>query len=112
MASNYVDPGCRKARDEAESALDPTNTFITVNAEEARSVAVATASLIASGYKIGSLHGIPIALKDNIGIAGQLTTAGSAVLVEHRPRRDAAVVQRLRAAGAIIIGKTNMHEFA
>lgn len=89
-----------------------TNSFISVNADEARSVARATTELIAAGYKIGPLHGIPIALKDNVAIAGQVTTAGSAILADHRPTADATVVQRLRSAGAILIGKTNMHEFA
>lgn len=97
--------------DRIEKIAD-TNAFISVNADEARAVAAATADLIATGYRIGPLHGIPIALKDNIDVADQLTTAGSAVRADHRPDRDATVVQRLRAAGAIIIGKTNMHEFA
>lgn len=92
--------------------IEETNAFISVNADEARAVARASADLIAAGYRIGPLHGIPIALKDNIGVADQLTTAGSAVLANHRPDQDSAVVRRLRAAGAIIIGKTNMHEFA
>ncbi|MGO4236930.1 amidase [Pseudarthrobacter sp. YAF2] len=89
-----------------------TNAFISVNAAEARAVAAASGDLIAAGYRIGPLHGIPISLKDNIGVANAVTTAGSAVLSDYRPTHDSTVVQRLRSAGAIILGKTNMHEFA
>src|SRR5215208_4252591 len=61
----------------------------------------------------GPLHGIPVLLKDNIDTADQmLTTAGSLALVNSRPRRDAFVVQRLREAGALLLGKTNMSEWA
>src|SRR5215218_3063458 len=61
----------------------------------------------------GPLHGIPVLLKDNIDTADQmLTTAGSLALVNSRPRRDAFVVQRLRQAGALLLGKTNMSEWA
>lgn len=66
----------------------------------------------AGGLVRGPLHGIPIVVKDNIDIAGLPTTAGCAVLREHRPARDAQVVRRLRDAGAIVLGKTNMSELA
>jgi aspartyl-tRNA(Asn)/glutamyl-tRNA(Gln) amidotransferase subunit A len=60
----------------------------------------------------GPLHGIPIALKDNIDTAGVRTTAASALLVDRVPREDAVVVTRLRDAGAVFLGKLNMHEVA
>ena len=60
----------------------------------------------------GPLHGIPIVFKDNYGMADGVTSAGSLALADSRPGRDAFVVGRLRAAGAIILGKTNMHELA
>jgi aspartyl-tRNA(Asn)/glutamyl-tRNA(Gln) amidotransferase subunit A len=67
---------------------------------------------IARGKWRGPLHGIPIALKDNIWTRGVRTTAGSKILAEFVPGEDAAIVTRLRAAGAIVLGKTHLHEFA
>ena len=93
------------------AAIADTNAFITVF-EDAREVAEASAAMIRAGYRIGPLHGVPIALKDNINVAGKLTTAGSAVLKDNISTIDATVVERLRSAGAIIIGKANLHEFA
>jgi aspartyl-tRNA(Asn)/glutamyl-tRNA(Gln) amidotransferase subunit A len=88
------------------------NAYITVYEEEARIVAKAMESMIAAGHQLGPLHGLPIGLKDNIGLKGLRTTAGSKVLADWIPDRDATVAARLRGAGAIFIGKTNMHEFA
>ena len=65
-----------------------------------------------AGRLRGPLHGIPILLKDNIGTADQATTAGSIALEGLRPRKDATLVARLRAAGAVVLGKTNLSEFA
>lgn len=93
-------------------AIGETHAYISVYGEQALEVARASEMMIATGHRLGPLHGVPIALKDNIDVRGEITTAGSKILAEHRPDADAAVVRRLRAAGAIIVGKTNMHEFA
>ena len=91
---------------------DRLNAFITVTTEPALAQARQLESELASGMWRGPLHGIPIGLKDNIDTAGILTTAASAVLAGRRPDEDAEVVRRLKEAGAIILGKLNMHEFA
>lgn len=88
------------------------NAFITVTAESALAEARAAETEISRGDWRGPLHGIPVALKDLIDTAGTRTTSGSQ-LFEHRiPTEDAEVVRRLRQAGAVILGKNNLHEFA
>lgn len=67
---------------------------------------------LAAGRRRGPLHGIPVLVKDNVLVAGMAATAGAAALKGFKPRRDATLVARLRAAGAIVIGKTNLTEFA
>ena len=67
---------------------------------------------LAAGRRRGLLHGIPVLVKDNILVAGMSATAGAAALKGFKPRYDATLVARLRAAGAIVIGKTNLTEFA
>ena len=91
---------------------DVLRSYITVFEEQALQVAKAAEIMVAAGHNLGPLHGIPIALKDNIALRGMRTTAGSKVLGDWLPDADATVAERLRRAGAIFIGKTNMHEFA
>jgi aspartyl-tRNA(Asn)/glutamyl-tRNA(Gln) amidotransferase subunit A len=88
------------------------NVFITVMAESALAEARSAEAEILRGEWRGPLHGIPIALKDLIDTAGVRTTSASALHEKRIPTKDAQVVGRLRQAGAIIIGKNNLHEFA
>ena len=94
-------------------ALNPSlNAFISVTAAAALEQAKLAESEVRRGEWRGPLHGIPIALKDMIDTAGTPTTAASALYKDRVPARDAAVVERLRRAGAVLLGKLNMQEFA
>jgi aspartyl-tRNA(Asn)/glutamyl-tRNA(Gln) amidotransferase subunit A len=95
------------------ASLNPSlNAFITVTADEALRRARQADQEIAAGRHRGPLHGIPLSLKDLIDQRGLPTTAGSLVRRDHIATGDAVVTQRLRDAGAVFVGKTNLHEFA
>ena len=95
------------------SRFNPSlNAFITVTADLARKQARQAEKEIAAGKHRGPLHGIPISLKDLFYTAGIRTTAGSKILRRHVPGKNAFVVDRLFEEGAILLGKTNLHEFA
>ena len=87
-------------------------SYITVMGEAARARARAADAVQSAGRRRGPLHGVPIALKDLIAVAGVRMTGGSEMLADHVPARDAFVTERLHAAGAVILGKLTMHEFA
>ncbi len=91
---------------------DHVNAYVTVNHEGARSTARALDALQASGGSAGPLHGIPIAVKDLCDTHDLPTSSGGRPISGTPPPTDANVVARLRDAGAVIIGKTNMHEYA
>jgi aspartyl-tRNA(Asn)/glutamyl-tRNA(Gln) amidotransferase subunit A len=88
------------------------NAFITVTGDMALEDARRAEAEIARGEWKGPLHGIPLAVKDLIETAGVKTTAASAVLQDNVPAADAEVIRRLKSAGAILLGKLNLHEFA
>jgi len=88
------------------------NAFIAVLADRALADARRLDADIARGRYAGPLHGIPVSVKDLVDVGGVATTAASRVRRAHVAQRDATVVERLRAAGAIVVGKTNLHEFA
>ncbi len=88
------------------------NAFITVTAESALHEARTAEKEIGRGEWRGPLHGVPLAVKDLIDTAGVRTTAASTVLKDNVPTQDAEVVRRLRASGAVLLGKLNLHEFA
>ena len=100
---------CLARIDRHEPAI---NAFITVTREQALATARELEGEIRRGRRRGPLHGIPIALKDNIDTAGVLTTAASGVFKDRVPAADANVVVRLKDAGAVLLGKLNLHEFA
>jgi aspartyl-tRNA(Asn)/glutamyl-tRNA(Gln) amidotransferase subunit A len=86
--------------------------YITVCGDGALEAARAAETAVIGGGPLGPLHGVPIALKDLFDTRGVRTTAGSLIRRDHVPAEDAPVVRRLREAGAIVLGKLNMHEFA
>jgi aspartyl-tRNA(Asn)/glutamyl-tRNA(Gln) amidotransferase subunit A len=88
------------------------NAYLTVTGEEALRDAAAAEREIAAGRYRGPLHGIPFSLKDLFATRGVRTTAGSKILANWVPTEDAFVVARLKEAGAVLLGKTHMHEFA
>lgn len=88
------------------------NCFITVLQDQARKEAASADRALARGDWRGPLHGIPVAIKDNIWTREVRTTAGSKILADFIPQEDASVVAALRRAGAVVLGKTNLHEFA
>ena len=95
------------------SGLDPTvRAFITVSADAALEAARAAESVLMAGHPVGPLHGVPWAPKDLYSTKGLRTTGGSKILGEWVPSEDSTVVARLTRAGAIVLGKLNMHEFA
>src|SRR2546430_4728470 len=85
---------------------------VTVTADLARAQAREAHDEIAAGRYRGPLHGIPVAVKDLFATAGIRTTAGSRILADWIPNEDATVVRRLREAGAVLLGKLGLHEFA
>ncbi len=89
-----------------------THAFIRVDAEGAFAAARVADRERADGIDRGPLHGLPISLKDLIDVSGQPTTAGSRVFADRVATADAPVTARLRQAGAVLLGKTNLHEFA
>ena len=101
--------GCLQRIERLNPAL---NAYITVTAEAALSRARELEADVQRGRWRGPLHGVPVALKDNIDTAGVRTTAASELFKDRVPSEDAEVVRRLKNAGAIILGKTNLHEFA
>ena len=94
-------------------ALDPAlRAFITVAGERAMDDARRADARAASGARLGPLHGIPVAVKDEVWTEGIASTGGSLLYRDFVPDRDGEVARRLRDAGAVIVGKTNMPEFA
>lgn len=89
----------------------PINAFCTVATEQARQAAREAEAALLSGAPVGPLHGVPIGIKDLTETAGIRTTYGSRIYADNVPDEDAALVQRLKAAGAIVLGKTNTPEF-
>ena len=88
------------------------NCIITINPRALADADALDAAFKKSGRFVGPMHGIPILVKDEIDTAGMPTTQGTLVFKDYRPARDAFVVERLRKAGAIILGKTTLSEFA
>src|SRR5260221_4743073 len=109
MSSEQITNECLARIDADNPRL---NAFILVMADEARAQARALDRELAAGTDRGPLHGVPISIKDLFDIHGTATTAASRVREGHVADRDATAIARLRRAGAVFVGKTNLHEFA
>jgi Amidase len=117
--AQLVREGAASSAELVEAALARTEAldgrlgaFVTVLADRARADAAARDLQRRRGEPLGPLHGVPVAVKDLVDIAGTVTGAGSPKLAGNLATRDAEVVARLRAAGAVVVGKTRTHEFA
>ena len=95
-----------------EETDDRVKAYITVCRDSALKEARKADARLKQKRILGPLHGVPVSVKDLIETRGVRTTAGSKLLSTYVPSRDATVVERLKAAGAILVGKTNTHEFA
>jgi aspartyl-tRNA(Asn)/glutamyl-tRNA(Gln) amidotransferase subunit A len=100
------------ALERAEALQPKLNSFITLMKDQAMAQAETEQAAVARGEYKGPLQGIPVGIKDNLATAGIKTTVGTKVLAENVPDEDAEVVRRLKRAGAIILGKENLEEFA
>src|SRR2546425_839751 len=93
-------------------AINPVlNAFCVVAAEQARAAAREAEIAVTKGEPLGPLHGVPVSIKDVLFTRGLTTTGGSRLFADHVPDEDAIAVARLRAAGALVLGKTNTSEF-
>jgi amidase len=120
-AQRRMTDGAFTARELAEAYLDriaaldragPLLTSVIETSAAARDDADALDAERTRGRVRGPLHGIPVLVKDNIDVVGMVNSAGSLALAENRPQRDAFLAARLRAAGAVLLGKTNLSEWA
>jgi aspartyl-tRNA(Asn)/glutamyl-tRNA(Gln) amidotransferase subunit A len=118
-AARLVREGAASSAELVEAALariealdGRLGAFVTVLAGQARTEAAARDRRRRQGEPLGPLHGVPVAIKDLVDVAGVVTGAGSPKLAGNLAARDAEVVARLRAAGAVVVGKTRTHEFA
>ncbi len=117
-AANAIRTGEIKAEALADALLARAaghaslNPFIVLDADRVRAAAREADRQRASGASVGKLHGVPLALKDNLDTAEYPTTGGTPGLAGHRPKRNAVIVEALFGAGAIALGKCNLHELA
>src|SRR2546421_7203975 len=97
--------------DRIEKTQPTLNAFITVSADDARAAAKAAEAAVMRGDALGPLHGVPFAVKDLVNTVGVRTTFGSWALADNAPSADSPSVARLKAAGAVLVGKTTTPEF-
>ncbi len=109
VRASEVLEACLEAVEQVEGQL---GCFVTLTPELARAQAEAVDAQVAAGGPLGPLAGVPVAVKDNLCTAGVPTTCSSRILASWRPPYDATAVARLVAAGAVVVGKTNLDEFA
>jgi aspartyl-tRNA(Asn)/glutamyl-tRNA(Gln) amidotransferase subunit A len=102
----------RAVLDRIDAYGKPINAYISLHAEEAIQAARQAEDALVHRHSIGLLHGVPLAVKDLFFEAGLPTTAGSRILQDFVPREDATVIRHLREAGAILLGRLNLHELA